>query len=466
MIFNSFLFLLFMVVFLALFYVLPMRRRMLLLFLASCLFYGFWDKYFLLLLFLSISVDYIAAIQIEEANSPAKRKKFLFLSMGVNLSILFIFKYFVFMQDAVLALLAFFHLPASALISQIIYPVGISFYTFQAMSYVIDVYRGRIQAERNFLHFATFVTFFPQLVAGPIERMETLMPQLKKLQGAKVRQVQQAIFLLLWGLILKVLVADNISRVSDYYFAIKSSAQLKGAEALLGIVSFALQIYGDFGGYSYMAMGLGKLIGVELTQNFNRPFLALSFHDFWHRWNITVSEWFKDYVYFPLGGSRQGKKAQAKNLLLTMAISGLWHGAHGMKILWGIYHGVLLVLTRLFSWPKKWQLPRLINIFFYLLFSLGGYLLFRAQNLKQAGVFVRALFSEWSLPQDGLFVIHAFWATFFLGLILVVEIIQEKGQDLYLLKFNRLIDFILALILALMILVFGGKSESFIYFQF
>ncbi len=307
----------------------------------SYLFYGWWDWRFLFLILLSSSVDFLAATQIEKNSARARR--WLVGSVVTNLGILFSFKYFGFFVASANMLLAQLGLEQGLGSFAVMLPVGISFYTFQSMSYTIDVYRGEIKAQKDPLLFALYVSFFPQLVAGPIERARMLFPQFARPSSITALGFQQGVNLIIWGLFKKVVLADNLARVVDPVFAATAPDWFA---ILLACYAFAFQIYFDFSGYTDMARGVAKLMGFELSLNFRMPYLSRGPQDFWRRWHISLSQWLRDYLYKPLGGSKNGGFLTLRNLMLTMLLGGLWHGAAWHYLWWGVFHGLLLLLYR------------------------------------------------------------------------------------------------------------------------
>ena len=341
MIFHSFDFILFFCLFTPLYWALPHRRQNLLLFAGSYFFYGYVHPWFLILIATSTAIDYCAARAMEAR--PAHRKAFLAVSIVTNFGMLGFFKYFNFFVDNVHAALAAAGLPWDKPTLRILLPVGISFYTFQAMSYTIDVYKGELRARRSLLNLATFVAFFPHLVAGPIQRASYLLPQVEEPRHFSIERAMSGFGLICWGFFKKLVVADNVGVIANKVFALADpSFPLLWA----GVFAFAIQIYADFSAYTDIARGTSRWLGFELTENFDHPYLARTPADFWRRWNISLSTWFRDYVYIPLGGSKAGGWKWARNILVTFLLSGLWHGASWNYVLWGAYHGLLLVVTR------------------------------------------------------------------------------------------------------------------------
>lgn len=342
MLFNSLTFLIFFVIVTIVYFILPHRIRWILLLAASCIFYMAWDPYLIALIAFTIFVNYYAALKIYRCGNRRLKKRILVLCMTVNFGMLFVFKYLGFMNDTVLGIAAALHLdwPVKAL--NIILPMGISFYTFQASSYTIDVYRGTIQPEKHFGIFALFVLFFPQLVAGPIERSGNLLPQFYDRHSFDIHRVVSGVRIMLWGFFKKIVIADRVSMAVNTVY--NSISDYKGLYLVLATFLFAFQIYCDFSGYSDIAKGSARVLGFDLMDNFRNPYLSKSIKEFWRRWHISLSTWFMDYVYIPLGGNRVGEAKKYRNLLTTFLVSGLWHGANWTFVLWGGFHGLYQIL--------------------------------------------------------------------------------------------------------------------------
>lgn len=469
MIFNSYSFLLFAIVFFSIFYFLSKRLKIIFLLIASYLFYGWWNPYFLGLILLSTVIDFNVAKNIELSTDEKTRKKLLLLSVIANLGILGFFKYFNFFIDSFLFLFSFLGFTTNEFYLNILLPVGISFYTFQTMAYTIDVYRKQIVAEKDFLTFAVYVCYFPQLVAGPIERADKLLPQIKsKLQPTK-QQIKDGVWLVLWGFFLKVVVADNLAKVVDATYESKN-IQTVGGTVWIAVLAFSLQIYGDFAGYSKIARGVSKFIGIDLARNFKQPYFALSPSDFWRRWHITLSEWLRDYLYISLGGNRGGSIFTLRNLMITMLLGGLWHGASWVFIFWGFYHGLLLIVYRLTIDKTNFIKNPFTKPFAFLLmffFTIYGWLIFRAKNADQLVMFSKAFFS---FNFDGLNkdqnLVYLFWIIVFFFIVLVQDWIVEKRKDEITLNFNKFYHLIPLSLLIACIYFLGAQQSDFIYFQF
>ncbi|MEQ9642813.1 MAG: MBOAT family O-acyltransferase [Alphaproteobacteria bacterium] len=320
--------------------------------LASYLFYGMWDWRFCALIAVSTLIDYVLGQAIAAEGNLARRRWLLTLSIVANLSVLGFFKYFNFFVDQLLAVLPF---ATADEVLRVILPVGISFYTFQTMSYSIDVFHRRIPAERLLLNFALFVAFFPQLVAGPIVRASLFLPQLQTAPRVSIRAMHSALIVFSLGLFKKVMVADRLAEFVDITF--DNPGLFDAATTWLSVLAFGVQIYADFSGYSDMAYGVALVMGYRLVRNFRLPYLAIDPSDFWRRWHVSLSSWLRDYLYIPLGGSRQGRLATTRNVIITMTLGGLWHGAAWRFVAWGLLHGALIVcghqLGRLRLWPRR-----------------------------------------------------------------------------------------------------------------
>jgi D-alanyl-lipoteichoic acid acyltransferase DltB (MBOAT superfamily) len=394
MIFNSLTFLLFFSFVFLSYWCLAnasIKWQNLLILISSYIFYGWWDWRFLSLIILSTIVDYYAGIRIEEAGSSNEKKKYLLLSITVNIGILFIFKYFNFFITSFAELLLYFGFSADTKTLSIILPVGISFYTFQTLSYSIDIYRGKIRHTRDCIAFAAFVAFFPQLVAGPIERASHLLPQFLRKRTFDDETAIMGISLMAYGYFKKVVIAD---RLAIYVNSVFSDIQHANTLSLsIGIVFFSFQIYADFSGYSLIARGSAKLLGFDLMTNFDKPYMACTISEFWKRWHISLSTWFRDYLYIPLGGNRVTELRRCLNVLVVFVISGLWHGANWTFVVWGFLHGIYHALYIFYKKfinpenPKNLFINILSCLFVYFLVTFA-WIFFRAPNLSVAVEFV------------------------------------------------------------------------------
>jgi alginate O-acetyltransferase complex protein AlgI len=352
MLFNSYIFFIFLLVVLPTFYLLPSKKsKNIFLITASYIFYGYWDWRFCLLLAFSTAIDFLIGRIIGATTDPRNRKLLLIVSVSINCLILAIFKYFNFFVDSFTILVNHFGADLDFLHLHIILPVGLSFYTFQSISYIADVYRKKIEPSRDFIDYMLFVSFFPQLVAGPIERAPHILPQIAiKLIPTK-HQLKEGVELIVIGLFKKVIIGDATGRIVDHIFSLPNL--YTSAELILGLVLFSIQIYCDFSGYSNIARGTAKLLGVDIMRNFEQPYLSSNITEFWRRWHISLSSWLKDYLYIALGGNRKGNKRTYLNLMITWLLGGLWHGANWTFIIWGGVHGVYVAFHKLLLKDKK-----------------------------------------------------------------------------------------------------------------
>ena len=468
MLFNSLAFFVYLPVVVLLFWVLPRRYRNLFLLAASYFFYGWWDPRFLLLMFLSTSIDFYAAIRVEESKTPRARKGWITFSVVSELSILGTFKYFDFFSRSLGDAMGALGFTAHPYLLDVVLPVGISFYTFQALSYTVDVYRGHAKAQRRFFDFALFVSFFPQLVAGPIERARDLMPQLQRDRTFADVDVSRAAHLILWGFYKKVFIADNLAPIVA---RLLDTTPQTGAGVFVGVLAFAFQIYADFSGYTDIARGSALLVGVDLSPNFRNPYFALSPSDFWERWHISLSRWLRDYLYISLGGSRAARWKIYRNLMLTMVLGGLWHGAAWNYVLWGMFHGGILVGYRLLFGKTgrpaaDGVMARAALMALMFVLTLGGWLLFRATSGAHVVSMVSALATgSWAFGPFA----HDLVTIAFASLPLVaVMAAQELSGDMFWplrLRWAAATPFYTYLVAA--VALFGATGEAqFIYFQF
>ncbi|MEA4971959.1 Peptidoglycan O-acetyltransferase [bioreactor metagenome] len=392
MLFNSFTFLVFFIIVATLYFMLPHKIRWVLLLGASCIFYMAWNPYLIVLIVFTILVNYIAALEIYHLRGKRLKKKVLIFCMLINFGLLFVFKYLGFMNSSVLGIASALNLNWPIKAINIILPMGISFYTFQASSYTIDVYRGTIKPEKHFGIFALFIMFFPQLVAGPIERSENLLPQFYEKHKFDVQRIISGIRVMLWGFFKKIVIADRVSIAVNTVY--NSVDDYKGLYLTLATLLFAFQIYCDFSGYSDIAKGCARVLGFDLMDNFLNPYFSKNIKEFWKRWHISLSTWFMDYVYIPLGGNREGEAKKYRNLMTTFLVSGLWHGANWTFVLWGGVHGIYQTIggistdSRIMA-KKKLGLynNKVINMFSVLItFGLVcfGWIFFRANTASDA----------------------------------------------------------------------------------
>ncbi|MFO0948662.1 MAG: MBOAT family O-acyltransferase [Planctomycetota bacterium] len=471
--FNSSIFVLFFAVVYSAYLLLGKRFKTqnILLLVASYVFYGYWDWRFLGLLLFSTVLDFGLSHWIDRTADPGKRKSLLVFSVVANLGILGFFKYFNFFADSFATLLATVGLEATPLDLRIILPVGISFYTFQSMSYTVDVYRRELKAERSLVNFALYVAFFPQLVAGPIERAASLLETIARPRTIPIDKVNAGLYLIVWGYFKKLVVGDNLGTIANEVF--NHYHDYSGLDLVLGVVAFSFQIYCDFSGYSDIARGLAKLMGFELMVNFRLPYFATSPSDFWARWHISLSTWLRDYLYIPLGGNRHGSWRTSRNLMITMALGGLWHGAAWTFVIWGIYHGSLLILyrqlgshfaRRLGAARTTALLVQGVKMLVMFCFTLIGWAIFRAQSVEQLVYFARHAGLAWSPDSMELLTTVAF----FVAPLLLFEAWQQWSRDLFALLHLRPVAQALAyssLVVGLSIFAAREVTE-FIYFQF
>ena len=467
MLFNSGAFLKFFAAFLLLYYLVrgDLRARNLLIVAASWLFYAWWDPRFLALLVFSSLMDFTIGLGLDRWQAPRHRKAMVTLSIMANLAILGFFKYYGFFVQSFSESLAALGISMNLRTLEIVLPAGISFYTFQSLGYTIDVYRGDIKAARNPVHFLAFVSFFPHLVAGPIMRASRLMTQFGQTRRITLPMIQEGIWLGLWGMFKKVVLADNLAPLVEMVYAGESPS---GPMVLLGTIAFGFQIYCDFSGYSDIARGTARILGFDLMHNFNLPYAATSIRDFWRRWHIGLSTWLRDYLYISLGGNRGSSARTCLNLFLTMVLGGLWHGAAWNFVLWGIWHGAGLIVNRLWnpqSREVERKLGRMFNWAVTMLFILYGWLLFRANSWEHI-VSLTAAFGRFTLP--------AWTSSYCINLVVFtlpligIELWQKRSGDvlvaLGLPAWAR--SGLQGILLIAIILFWETEKVQFIYFQF
>ena len=471
MLFNSLDFVFFFLLVYGLYLVLRRRGQNILLLLASLFFYGCWDYRFLALILTSITTDYFCALGIGAASTEALRKRYVALSAVINLGILFFFKYYGFFGDSLNRLLSLFGSGVNLNVLRFILPVGISFYTFQSMSYTVDVYRGHLKPTRNFADLALFVTFFPQLVAGPIERGSHLLPQVQRPRVVTHSYVREGAWLVLLGFYKKVVVADNLAVFVDEVF--NAPAQAHGFAIPAALLAFAFQIYGDFAGYSDIARGTARLMGFDILYNFKMPYFAVNPSDFWRRWHISLSSWLRDYLYIPLGGNRHGTFMVYRNLLLTMFLGGLWHGAAWHYVFWGMYQGLILVIHRALLKPleRLWKLSRippaaerLINTAFFFAVTCGGWLLFRVNQMSDIPILARNVFRPFAWNGRVTLLTLLVYA----APLVLLDLAQERSRDMMVGKRWPAAARALCYAATLAAIFLSGAVEvrEFIYFQF
>ena len=384
--FTSLTFLFFIILFFFSYQIVKDEYKKVLCLVSSYIFYATWDWRFLFLLILSSFIDFFISIKIEKSED----KKFLVsLSVIFNLLILGVFKYFNFFSESFSKLLTMFSLSYDPIYLSIILPLAISFYTFQSMGYTIDVYKGKLKPEKNFLTFLTFISFFPQLIAGPIMRGKKMLPQIENLRKIKAANLILGLELIIIGFFLKLCIADRIGIYVEEPF--NNPQNFGGAVLLISSFFFSFQIYADFGGYSLIAIGLARVIGIKLIKNFAQPYFAHSMRSFWTKWHISLSGWLKDYLYIPLGGNRKGKLSTFGNIMIVMILGGLWHGASINFIIWGFFHSFLIIIENIIK-PKK-SFPASISIFYVFSMTSLAWIFFRAKDLDTAYIFFSKIFS-------------------------------------------------------------------------
>lgn len=445
---------------------------------ASYLFYGWWDWRFLFLIIFSSLVDYIVGLQLEQAQLKSRRKLLLFISLFVNLGLLAVFKYFNFFADSLQDAFTFFGQSLDVGRLDIILPVGISFYTFQTLSYSIDVYRKKLKPTSNIISFFTYVAFFPQLVAGPIERASNLLPQFAIRKRFNYASSVDGLRQILWGLFKKVVIADNCAEYVNTIFS--GYADYNGSTLLLGAVLFSFQIYGDFSGYSDIAIGTARLFGFDLKKNFNFPYFSKSVAEFWRKWHISLSSWFRDYLYFPIGGSRGNLAQQIRNVLVIFVVSGFWHGANWTFIFWGLLNALYFIPQLLLKTNRnhlnqdapgknKLSLKGFVYIIGTFLLTSLTWVFFRAPSIFVAFDYIGSIFS------NGLFTIPQIISLNFVllsGLLFFFVVwewlnrFSEHALAFSQFKMSVAFRWVIYVFLISCIIWLHGGNHSFIYFQF
>ncbi|WP_369806257.1 MBOAT family O-acyltransferase [Desertivirga arenae] len=446
---------------------------------ASYFFYACWDWRFLLLLMFSTFLDYFTGLKMQDA-SDRKQKKFWFiLSITVNLGFLGIFKYYNFFAESFSGAFAQLGLHLDPWTLKVILPVGISFYTFHGLSYVIDIYKDRIKAERNFTDYAVFVSFFPLLVAGPIERATHLLPQIKRSRNFEYSKAVDGLRQILWGLFKKVIIADNCAEFANQIF--NNSAHYPGSTLALGALFFTFQIYGDFSGYSDIALGTARLFGIELLRNFAFPYFSRDIAEFWRRWHISLSSWFKDYLYIPLGGSKGGNWMRIRNTFIIFIVSGFWHGANWTFIVWGALNALFIMPSVLMKTNRDNMetvaqgkvLPSLKELFqMTITFSLSvfAWIFFRADSIGDATTYISKILS----PSIFQFPVFQGMQNPVMILILIVFFVLMEWQgrenqyaiERFGLKWQKTYRWSFYFLILILLFIFNGKEQQFIYFQF
>ena len=476
MLFNSIEFLLFLpIVFVLYWFVFDkkLKYQNLLILVSSYIFYGWWDYRFLSLILLSTIVDYFIGLRISNQASLKNKRILLWCSVLFNLGVLGFFKYYNFFIDSWIDLFSSFGYDIKSIWTlNIILPVGISFYTFQTMSYTIDIYKGKLKPTKDFISFASFVSFFPQLVAGPIERASNLLPQILKKRVFKYEQGVQGLRLILWGMFKKVVIADSLAPVVNDIFG--NYQEFGGGTLWLGAIYFAFQIYCDFSGYSDIAIGTSKLFGFELMSNFKFPYFSRNIGEFWRRWHISLSTWFRDYLYIPLGGSQKGKWKSIRNVFIIFVVSGFWHGANWTFIFWGLFHAMLFLPSFIFNTNRKYTtsiiaqntlLPspkELIQVITTFLLVTIGWVLFRSETIIDAFNYLNKMIVEINIPKSNRAVIP------YIIILIILDFIIRKNERHLILSNKKVINNSIYILFAISIflLFFKEIQTGFIYFQF
>ena len=476
MLFNSIEFLLFLpTIFILYWFVFNknLKYQNTLILVSSYVFYGWWDYRFLSLIFLSTIVDYVIGLSISNQSSKKKQKSLLWGSVLFNLSVLGFFKYYNFFVDSWVELFSSLGYEIKSIWTlNFILPVGISFYTFQTMSYTIDIYRKKLEPTKDFISFASFVSFFPQLVAGPIERASNLLPQILKKREFQYDQVIQGLKLILWGMFKKVVIADSLAPIVDDIFS--NYQDFGGGTLWLGAIYFSFQIYCDFSGYSDIAIGTSKLLGFELMSNFKFPYFSRNIGEFWRKWHISLSTWFRDYLYIPLGGSQEGKWKSIRNIFIIFLVSGFWHGANWSFIFWGLFHSILFLPTFMFNKNRNYtssiiaantllpSLKEFISVGTTFLLVTIGWVFFRSESIGDSFSYLTSMISNINI------VTHLSpKINFYILVLVLVDWTQRFDERNLFVTFPKLIFKIFVIICVFLILInFKKESQQFIYFDF
>lgn len=496
MLFNSFSFLIFFPIVLAVFFIIPRKLRYIWLLVSSYYFYMCWNAEYALLLLASTMITYLAGLLMERWQERIFLKKSVVaVSLFLNFGILFLFKYYGFVTDALKKVFGVLGIQLQTPAFDVLLPVGISFYIFQAVGYLIDVYRGSLKPEKNPLRYALFVSFFPQLVAGPIERSTNLLPQLQRVHELRLwdpKRIQKGALIMLYGYFMKMVIADRAALYVDTVFDAMHYSEYQGFQVIIGAALFALQIYCDFGGYTYIAIGAARIMGFDLMDNFHMPYLARNIKDFWARWHVSLTTWFRDYLYIPLGGSRKGTVVKYINIFIVFLVSGLWHGAAWHYVAWGVIHGILRIAGEITQKPREkvyaalhfqrdtlavklWQTVCTFSM------VTAAWTFFRAESVRQALEIIQSIFKRfnlWVLTDGSLFTLGLDakdWNVLLVGifLLLLVDILRYKGVNLpeLFLKQNlwfRWLVFYVGIFAVVIFGVYGAQynAAGFIYFRF
>ncbi len=446
---------------------------------ASYTFYGWWDWRFLSLILLSTCTDYFVGVKLKGEIIEGKRKALLWTSVVINLGTLGIFKYYNFFIENLTNAFSFFGAEINPTSLNVVLPVGISFYTFQTLSYTIDVYRKKLKPTHDFIAFAAFVGFFPQLVAGPIERAKNLLPQFQQKRSFDYSKATDGLRQILWGLFKKVVIADNCAFLANQIF--NDSVEMNGSTLVLGAIFFAFQIYGDFSGYSDIAIGTARLFGFNLMKNFSFPYFSRDIAEFWRRWHISLSTWFRDYLYIPLGGNHKKSIITFRNVLVVFLVSAFWHGANWTFIAWGTFHALLflpLILTRnhrknLDIAAKGKVLPtlkELLQITLTFVLTTLAWIFFRSENMNQALDVFSTIFSSSLFELPSFSEMYQSYPIILITIAFVIMEWQGREQEFAIQKFgfqwSMTFRHSFYYLLIFMIMWFGGREQEFIYFQF
>lgn len=483
MLFNSLEFFVFLPIVFALYWFITkkhLKAQNVLIVIASYVFYGMWDWRFLSLIFLSTTVDYFVGLKIYNAQTKKRKKLWLWCSVIFNVGLLGFFKYFNFFVDSWIDLFSIFGYEIkSTWTLRILLPVGISFYTFQTMSYSFDIYYERLKPTKDFLGFAAFVSFFPQLVAGPIERASNLLSQILNPRTFSYDQCVQGLKLILWGMFKKVVIADSLAPIVDDIFA--NYPEYPASSLILGVTLFSFQVYGDFSGYSDIAIGTAKLFGIELMSNFRFPHFSRNVAEYWQRWHVSLSTWFRHYVYIPLGGSRVSKLKSVRNIIIIFLVSGFWHGANWTFIFWGAFHALAFIPVFLMGrntiykhsvvgqnsiFPSFIEIGQVLLTFGIVTFSR---IFFRSESIADAFNFIERIFTDFSYTQYmhpmGYRMIDYY---ILLGIFVLYEYLIRKDERSPFSFKSKYVRFIIYTLVILSMLLFydSGFDRSFIYFQF
>lgn len=470
MLFNSLTFLIFFIIVFIIYWLLnnDLKKQNILLLISSYIFYAWWDWRFLSLIIISSVIDYIVGLKIY--NSEINKKKWLIVSLIANLGLLSFFKYFNFFTQSFSDMVQMFGWQPNNLTLNIILPVGISFYTFQTLSYTIDIYRKSFKPTSNIISFFTYIAFFPQLVAGPIERASNLLPQIEKKRIFKKEWFNEGVIQILIGLFRKIVIADTLGAYVDTIYSDVSI--YNSSSIILATFLYAFQIYYDFSGYSDIAIGTAKLLGFKFNQNFNLPYFSKSLTEFWRKWHMSLSYWLRDYLYISLGGNRKGIKITYRNLMLTMLLGGLWHGSSWNFVIWGGIHGFILSLEKFLKSNKLISIPKKAGFLGYIttfLIVLISWVFFRSQDLNSAFIAIRKIFNfDLSFPFIGdITVVMNSLIVLSIGVIFDLYLFKKNinlesfGKNFSILKIS-----VISTIIIILINLFYSTSNNFIYFQF